>query len=67
MATLAQIEEQKTLGLDIGCYVCRQEKDYTSRPLTAKDLNPHCVGCKQLYCQRHQSDIDIYYCHICLS
>lgn len=66
MATPIQIQEQKNMGLDIGCHLCRREPDYIDRPLTMRDLNPHCINCKRLYCRRHQSIRDIHYCSFCL-
>lgn len=67
MVTSAQVQEQKERGLDIGCHLCGREPDYVDRPLTMKDVNPHCVSCKKLYCERHQSSKDIHYCYTCLS
>ena len=64
--TQDQIEEQKKLGLDIGCHACLREGEEIPFPPTYKWLNPFCVRCKKLYCAKHRSEIDIHFCADCL-
>lgn len=66
MATQAQIEKQKKLGLEIGCDVCFEKDKKVSVLITYKLLNPFCVGCNKLYCAEHESKIDAHFCIVCL-
>ena len=68
VATEDQIARQKDMGLDLGCHVChvKMKIDINALP-TTKNVNPFCVECEKLYCQEHQSRIDIHFCVLCLS
>ena len=67
IATEAQKEEQRNLGLDIGCHICAKLGREIPFPPTHKWLNPYCVQCKKLYCEEHSAKADTHFCKECLS